>query len=112
MRRFADPICVLTGPDDQPRVFRWRGRRYEVTEVLAQWLEVTPWWRVAAQHPAVDLPAVHDRQRQVWRVEAGGGVFDLAAAGSTGASPTGASPTGASSTGASPTRWLLLAALD
>jgi hypothetical protein len=93
MRRFADPICVLTGPDDQPRVFRWRGRRYEVTEVLAQWLEVTPWWRGSA--PQAD--GLHDRQRRVWRVEAGGGVFDLAAAGSPPASHT---------------RWLLLAALD
>ena len=108
MRRFADPICVLTGPDDQPRVFRWRGRRYEVTEVLAQWLEVTPWWRPSAlvadapekspeESPEEPAFLIHDQQRRVWRVEAGGGVFDLAAAGSPPASHT---------------RWLLLAALD
>jgi len=32
---------------------------------------VAPWWRTTAPGPA------RERQRQVWRVEAGGGVFDL-----------------------------------
>jgi hypothetical protein len=84
MRRFADPIQVLAGPDDVPQVFRWRGRRYVVAEVLGHWLEVAPWWRTEQ---------VQERQRQVWRVEAGGGVFDL-------------------SLTHHPTHWLLLRVLD
>ena len=71
MRRFADPVQVLASPADEPRVFYWRGRRYVVAEVLGHWLEVAPWWRTTAPGPA------RERQRQVWRVEAGGGVFDL-----------------------------------
>ena len=73
MRRFADPIQVLAGSDDAPQVFRWRGRRYVVVEVLGHWLEVAPWWRT----PAATAAPVRERQRQVWRVEASGGVFDL-----------------------------------
>ncbi len=76
-RRYATPIEVATTPAQDPRVFRWRGRRYVVTEVLATWHERRPWWRDL--HDGLgDTPT----GRQIWRVQArigagSSGVFDL-----------------------------------
>ncbi len=76
-RRYAAPIHVaLTGTQD-PAVFRWRGRRYVVTEVLATWHERRAWWRDLNDGDA-DAPT----GREVWRVQARSGpgvtgVFDL-----------------------------------
>ena len=59
-----------------PVEFRWRGRRYAVQGVIAQWVEAMPWWR------GVPLHAAASGQCQVWRVEAVGragsaGVYEL-----------------------------------
>lgn len=84
-RRYSTPIDVAMGcgrdQRPQPRTFRWHGRRYVVTEVIACWHERHAWWR--------DL---HDGRpdsatgRDIWRVEArcgsgSRGVFDLGAVG-------------------------------
>ncbi len=63
--------------DDEPAQFLWRDRLYLVQAVLAHWMESGPWWR------QVPVRAT-EREREVWRVEAGTGatapigVFDLA----------------------------------
>jgi hypothetical protein len=59
-----------------PVEFCWRGRRYAVQGVIAQWVEAMPWWR------GVPLQAAASGQCQVWRVEAVGhagsaGVYEL-----------------------------------
>ena len=50
VRRYADPLVVQTQPDGTdgsgvaPVAFTWRGRRYAVRTVLAQWRERRAWW--------------------------------------------------------------------
>ena len=107
MRRLADPVQVLTGTDDAPQVFRWRGRRYVVGEVLGYWLEVAPWWQPRTSGSAAGGGGARERQRRVWRVEAGGGVFDLGH--EPGPEPGTEPGTGPS---AEPGRWLLVRVLD
>src|SRR5437899_11993277 len=48
-----------------PSVFEWRGRRYEVVDVIGRWRIEGRWWE-------------DGRDREYWRVEAkGGAVIDL-----------------------------------
>src|SRR5438552_9286070 len=48
-----------------PSVFTWRGRRYEVADVIGRWRIEGRWW-------------ADGRDREYWRVEArGGAVWDL-----------------------------------
>jgi hypothetical protein len=48
-----------------PAVFTWRGRRYEVADVIGRWRIEGRWW-------------ADGRDREYWRVEArGGAVWDL-----------------------------------
>jgi len=88
-RHYGEPVEVResdTGPDDPgpaegttPGMFLWRGRIYQVREVLGHWWERCPWW---ATNAAEQLPSV-PVEREFWRVEAGPGglphrgVFDL-----------------------------------
>jgi hypothetical protein len=48
-----------------PTAFEWRGRRYEVADVIGKWRIEGRWWS-------------DGRDREYWRVEArGGAVWDL-----------------------------------
>jgi hypothetical protein len=80
------PITPL--PADGPQQFLWRGRLWQVREVLAHWTETGAWWlRRPEEAPGRSVLA---RQREVWRVSAargrdvatpgdpGFGIFDLA----------------------------------
>ncbi len=96
VRRYAEPVIVTTRarPADgagEPVTFVWRGRRYAVCAVLAQWQQRRAWWRdVLDPHldshldsrldsqldrggsaPAGARIAAAARERRVWRVEAG-----------------------------------------
>lgn len=55
---------------DQPLVFAWRGRRYDVTRILGHWREEEGWWRRPDGEP------IRIEQSDLWRVEAvrGGGM--------------------------------------
>ena len=103
MRRYDDPVEVRKGADEDPDQFLWRGRLWQVREVVAHWVETGAWWaRRSAAAPAapgadqtlgsaaVDTDLL--REREVWRVAAargrvaaaqspehdpGFGVFDL-----------------------------------
>ena len=94
MRRYDDPVEVRKGADEDPDQFLWRGRLWQVREVVAHWVETGAWWarrpadQGASEGPDTDLL----REREVWRVaaapgrvvaqqspehEPGFGVFDL-----------------------------------
>lgn len=99
MRRYDDPVEVRKGADEDPDQFLWRGRLWQVREVVAHWVETGAWWT----RPTVDgtgsgtgsvggIDADLLREREVWRVAAargrvaatqspehdpGYGVFDL-----------------------------------
>jgi len=88
VRRYDDPVEVRKGADEDPDQFLWRGRLWQVREVVAHWVETGAWWTRRAT--AADGPADGDllREREVWRVAAargrtaaledsGFGVFDL-----------------------------------
>lgn len=48
-----------------PAAFEWRGRRYEVADVIGKWRIEGRWW-------------ADGRDREYWRIEArGGAVWDL-----------------------------------
>lgn len=84
-----DPLAVSDeGPGAGPQQFLWRGRLWQVREVLAHWMETGAWW---VRRPE-DAPGRSELagEREVWRVTAargrevatpedpGFGVFDLA----------------------------------
>ena len=105
MRRYDDPVEVRKGADEDPDQFLWRGRLWQVREVVAHWVETGAWWARASGGTsggasgeagggtgggAVDADLL--REREVWRVAAargrvaavhspehdpGFGVFDL-----------------------------------
>jgi hypothetical protein len=77
VRRYDDPVEVSTGAQQDPDRFLWRGRHWQVREVVAHWVETGAWWTRPA---GGDLLG----EREVWRVTAapgqaatGFGVFDL-----------------------------------
>ena len=81
MRRYDDPVEVRKGADEDPDQFLWRGRLWQVREVVAHWVETGAWWarRPAAedQSRGPDQPGAVDtdllREREVWRVAAARG---------------------------------------
>ena len=97
MRRYDDPVEVRKGADEDPEQFLWRGRLWQVREVVAHWVETGAWWsRRTADHGEGQAGGGADtdllREREVWRVAAargrvaaqqssehdpGFGVFDL-----------------------------------
>ena len=86
MRTYDDPVEVRRGPadsladqtDERPEQFLWRGRLWQVREVLAHWRDERDVWRVAAARgravSAVDDPGfgvfdlVFDRRADRWRL--------------------------------------------
>jgi hypothetical protein len=99
VRRYDDPVEVRKGADEDPDQFLWRGRLWQVREVVAHWVETGAWWTRRPAATGADQaggPGVVDtdllREREVWRVAAargrvaaaqspehdpGFGVFDL-----------------------------------
>lgn len=71
-----------------PQQFLWRGRLWQVREVIGHWVEVGAWWLRSPEQAPGSSSLV--REREVWRVHAargrqvggpedpGDGVFDLA----------------------------------
>jgi len=85
VRTYDDPVEVRKGPadwradglDERPEQFLWRGRLWQVREVLAHWRDDRDVWRVAAARgravAAADDPGfgvfdlVFDRRADRWR---------------------------------------------
>jgi hypothetical protein len=89
-RRIEEVVEVRVADEEAgtPLCFLWRGRLYQVRDVLGHWRERTSWWTGAAAravHGDASGPeaALLDREREVWRVVAGSGrmhgtgVYDL-----------------------------------
>lgn len=93
MRRYDDPVEVRKGADEDPDQFLWRGRLWQVREVVAHWVETGAWWaRASGDGGGGPVDGDLLREREVWRVAAargrvaalqspehdpGFGVFDL-----------------------------------
>lgn len=103
MQTYEDPVEVRQGPvpgygadgppvfaelpDDGPQQFLWRGRLWQVREILAHWVEVGAWWLRRPEEAPGRSELV--TERLVWRVSAargravttaddpGFGIFDL-----------------------------------
>jgi hypothetical protein len=86
VRRYDDPVEVRKGADEDPDQFLWRGRLWQVREVVAHWVETGAWWARRPAAPAADethgvvqaggSSAVETdllREREVWRVAAARG---------------------------------------
>ncbi len=71
MRRYDDPVEVRKGADEDPDQFLWRGRLWQVREVVAHWVETGAWWARSSGAVAVDGDLL--REREVWRVAAARG---------------------------------------
>jgi len=65
-KRYDEEVEVRVEADaGMPAAFVWRGRRYEVADVIGRWRIEGRWW-------------ADGRDREYWRVEArGGAVWDL-----------------------------------
>ena len=69
MRRYDDVVEVRKH-DETPDQFLWRGRLWQVREVVSHWVETGSWWRPGPEEQiAGDLL----REREVWRVAAARG---------------------------------------
>ena len=87
MRRYDEPIHVRHGADrDAPEQFVWRGRLWQVREIITRWLETGAWWDsplvrsargddIRATSPAETLTATLPveetdllAEHEVWRV--------------------------------------------
>ncbi len=75
MRRYDDPVEVRKGADEDPEQFLWRGRLWQVREVVAHWVETGAWWarRTADQEAGGGVDTDLLREREVWRVAAARG---------------------------------------
>ncbi len=84
MRRYDDPVEVRTGADEDPDQFLWRGRLWQVREVVAHWVETGAWWVRRSRDPESGAglqdglqDGLRDgdllREREVWRVAAARG---------------------------------------
>ena len=71
MRRYDDLVEVRKGADEDPEQFLWRGKLWQVREVVAHWVETGAWWtrRSTDQPGQPDLLA----ECEVWRVTAARG---------------------------------------
>jgi hypothetical protein len=91
---WRDTLRAEVLPEDGPQQFLWRGRLWQVREVVAHWVECGAWWLRRPEERPGHSELV--REREVWRVTAargravatpddpGFGVFDLAFDGSEG----------------------------
>ena len=82
MRRYDDPVEVRKGADEDPEQFLWRGRLWQVREVVAHWVETGAWWARRTPDQGADRPGGHQhggvdtdllREREIWRVTAARG---------------------------------------
>jgi hypothetical protein len=65
MTKLYEDLVAVERDAGMPASFVWRGRRYEVSDVIGRWRIEGRWWE-------------DGRDREYWRVEAkGGAVVDL-----------------------------------
>jgi hypothetical protein len=64
-KRYGDPIDV-EAPEGTVEAFWWRGKRYQVRQVLCRWRESGGWW----EHSTEDKPWAAGDAREVVRLDA------------------------------------------
>lgn len=74
MRRYDDEVEVRKGADEDPEQFLWRGRLWQVREVVAHWVETGAWWATREPSEAGVPDGDLLREREVWRVAAARGM--------------------------------------
>lgn len=85
---WPDPAATEGLAENGPQQFLWRGRLWQVREIVAHWVETGAWWLRRPEERPGRSELI--REREVWRVTAargravatpddpGFGVFDLA----------------------------------
>lgn len=72
MRKYDDLVDVRKH-DDTPDQFLWRGRLWQVREVVAHWVETGAWWHRGTSTAEGGVSADPLAEREVWRVAAARG---------------------------------------
>jgi hypothetical protein len=62
-KRYRERLERVECEDERPRAFAWRGRSYQVLQVLGHWREDPGWWRRPDGQP------IRIEQADLWRVE-------------------------------------------
>ena len=73
-KRYAEPI-EIEATAGSLIAFRWRGRRYPVRRVVCRWREAGGWWTTTA---ATDRPWLAGDAREIVRVDAASGTYEIA----------------------------------
>jgi hypothetical protein len=76
MKRYREDLEDVEVTQGAPAAFRWRGRRYEVLQVLGHWHEDAGWWHRSGG------TTLRVERTDLWRVEArdgvpGRGIYEL-----------------------------------
>jgi hypothetical protein len=65
-KRYGEPIDV-EAPEGSVEAFWWRGKRYQVRQVLGRWREAGGWWEGSGEE---DKPWLADDAREIVRLDA------------------------------------------
>jgi hypothetical protein len=65
-KRYAEPVEV-EAPEGSIEAFWWRGKRYQVREIICRWRERGEWWTAAGQ---AAKPWQADGELEVVRLDA------------------------------------------
>ncbi len=80
-KRYQQSISVFKAANNRPAYFFWRGRRYDILEIINRWTKNSSWWKgekaVDRQYAAVlarSCPGKQigiyelcfDRQQETW----------------------------------------------
>lgn len=58
-KRYQEPIELRLAADHCPRAFVWRGRNYEINEVLKRWTVSGDWWQQESRRLHAVVAAKH-----------------------------------------------------
>jgi len=68
MKRYREDLDEVEVAQGAPSAFLWRGRRYEVLQVLGHWHEDAGWWNRSGG------ATLRVERTDLWRVEARNGL--------------------------------------
>lgn len=75
-KRYQDPIEVESS-NGSPRAFFWRGKRYQIRQILTRWRESGGWWDSTSS----EQPWLNADSKEIVRVDAIGrtrGTYEIA----------------------------------
>jgi len=65
-KRYGEPIDV-EAPEGAVEAFWWRGKRYQVRQVLCRWRETGGWWQTSGEQ---EQPWLSGDAREIVRLDA------------------------------------------